>query len=266
MKALLFFLGALSFTINLFGQVGIGTTTPSRAAMLEVSSQTNAVGPYKGVMPPRVPNIAARDAINAGYVDFGLLVFVVDNGNGEGCLQIWDGDSWADISCITLASPVAWINEFHYDNIGIDVDEFIEIAGPAGLDLSTFSIELYSGGTSKQYSNTIFLSGIIPDQSNGIGTLSFNTPGLQNGPSDGFALIDSGIVLQFLSYEGTLTATDGTANGMTSIDVGVRESNSTTPLGHSLQLKGSGIQYSHFTWNEPSVASPGSINIGQTID
>jgi hypothetical protein len=46
---------------------------------------------------------------------------------------------------------------------------------------------------------------VIPNQLNGYGTLSVAIPGLQNGVSDGLALVDaSNKVIQFLSYEGVL--------------------------------------------------------------
>lgn len=58
-----------------------------------------------------------------------------------------------------------YINEFHYDNVGVDAGEFIEIAGPAGTDLSTFSLTLYNGATGALYDAPI-LSGTIPDEGN----------------------------------------------------------------------------------------------------
>ncbi|MDC7999879.1 hypothetical protein POV26_02420 [Aequorivita todarodis] len=245
-------------------QVGIGTTTPSTASMLEVSSTSDGGNTYKGFMPPRVPNIPARNAIIPNISDAGLLVFVMNNGNGQSCLQIWDGGVWNDIYCVTIPSPEIWINEFHYDNAGIDVGEFIEIAGPAGTDLSLYSLELYSGATGTNY-RTIALNGIIPDQSNGIGTYSFSTAGpFQNGP-DGIAIVKNGIVIQFLSYEGTFTATAGSANGITSTDIGVFE-NGSDPAGLSLQLKGTGNSYGDFIWNAPSAESPGGLNGGQVIN
>lgn len=262
--AFLFFTVVLAAT-PVWAQVGIGTTTPSSKAMIEIASTSDGGGTYKGLMPPRVPSIAARDAINPGYADFGLMVYVVDLPNNRGVLQIWDGDSWEDITSTTLASPVAWINEFHYDNSGTDTGEFIEIAGPAGLDLSSYSIELYNGANGNTYGTTINLNGIIPNQSNGIGTLSFNISPIQNGNPDGFALIDSGTVLYFLSYGGSFTATNGTAAGMTSVDIGVSEP-ANTPVGQSLQLTGTGRQYHDFSWSAPAAESPGGINAGQTIN
>ena len=39
-----------------------------------------------------------------------------------------------------------WINEFHYDNDGGDTGEAVEVAGPAGTDLTDFQLVLYSDG------------------------------------------------------------------------------------------------------------------------
>ncbi len=220
-KFILLFCAGLSFT-NMIGQVGIGTINPTSSSMLEVSSQTNGVGPYKGFMPPRVPTIPARNSITPNISDAGLLIFLMNDGNGQSCLQIWDGGVWRDISCVTIPEPEIWINEFHYKNIGTDSGEFIEIGGPAGYDLSTCTIELYNGVTGTSY-ETISLNGIIPDQSNGVGTLSFlPAGGIQNGPADGIAIVKAGIVIQFLSYEGTFMATSGPANGINSTDIGCR--------------------------------------------
>ena len=157
-----------------------------------------------------------------------------------------------------------FINEFHYDNADTDEGEFIEIAGPAGTDLSGWQIVLYNGSNGKSY-ETINLSGQIDDEGNGFGALSFARAGIQNGSPDGFALVDStGSVVQFLSYEGVFDADDGPASGMTSVDVGVEEAG-TTPAGHSLQLSGTGTTSEDFSWSAPSTNSAGSINAGQTF-
>ncbi|NND62332.1 MAG: HYR domain-containing protein, partial [Flavobacteriaceae bacterium] len=157
-----------------------------------------------------------------------------------------------------------FINELHYDNSGGDVGEFVEIAGPAGTDLTGWTVELYNGSNGSLY-NTINLSGTIDDEGPGYGALSFLQAGIQNGAPDGLALIDNtATVVQFLSYEGAFTAISGTANGMTSTDIGVAET-SGTPVGSSLQLTGTGNMYGDFIWNAPSAESPGDINAGQTF-
>jgi|GEM_PF-893260 len=159
-----------------------------------------------------------------------------------------------------------WINEFHYDNTGTDVGEFIEVAGPAGVDLTPYSLVLYNGSNGLVY-NTMNLTGMIDDEGSGFGAVRFNYPtnGIQNGAPDGIALVKNGTtVLEFISYEGTFTANDGPAAGMTSVDVGVSE-NSGTPVGFSLQRTGMGSTGTDFMWTGPSDDSPGDINQMQHI-
>jgi len=170
------------------------------------------------------------------------------------------------IGLSNAAMADVFINEIHYDNSGSDVDEAIEVAGDAGTDLSGWSIVLYNGNNSQTY-NTINLSGLIPNQQDGFGTLNFilSSNGLQNGAPDGMALVDpADQVIQFLSYEGIITATNGPANGMTSTDIAVSESSS-TPVGHSLQLAGVGSQASDFSWEEASANTYDAVNTNQTF-
>ena len=164
------------------------------------------------------------------------------------------------------SSTSVFINEIHYDNASTDAGEAIEIAGPAGTDLTGWSIALYNGSpTQLNVYDTITLSGVIPDQQNGFGTLSFSRAGIQNGSPDGMALVDSSsAVVQFLSYEGSFTAVGGPANGMVSTDIGVTEGSS-TPVGDSLQLVGTGAVYEDFTWSAPAANTFGAVNTGQTF-
>ena len=164
------------------------------------------------------------------------------------------------------AQTTVFINEIHYDNAGSDTGEAIEIAGPAGSDLSGWSLVLYNGNGGAPY-NTIGLSTTIPDLGNGIGVVAVNLPsnGLQNGSPDGIALVDDTTVVQFLSYEGSFTAVGGPADGMTSEDIGVAESSS-TPVGDSLQLTGTGGSYEDFTWSGPVANTFDAANVGQTFE
>ena len=159
---------------------------------------------------------------------------------------------------------VLWVNEVHYDNDGGDTGEGVELAGPAGTSLAGWSLVLYNGNGGGVY-QTVALSGTVPDQQGGLGTVWTAVAGLQNGAPDGFALVDpAGAVVEFLSYEGTLTAADGPAAGLTSVDLGVAETGS-TPTGHSLQRVGEGATAADFAWAAPRSHSRGSINGGQTI-
>ena len=165
---------------------------------------------------------------------------------------------------VMAASPSVFINEIHYDNTGTDTGEAIEVAGPAGTDLTGWSIVLYNGNGGASY-NSDALSGLIPDIGGGFGVVVMNYPvnGIQNGAPDGIALVDAGnAVVQFLSYEGTFTAVGGPADGMVSVDIGVLEGGS-DPIGQSLQLTGTGTTYTDFTWSAPATATFGAFNNGQ---
>ncbi len=158
-------------------------------------------------------------------------------------------------------TPV-FINEIHYDNTGSDQDEGVEIAGPAGTNLSGWRVVLYNGNNGSSY-GTINLSGTIPDLDAGYGALWFPETGIQNGSPDGLALVDDiSTVIQFLSYEGSFTAIGGPANSITSQDIGVSEPGE---VGQSLQLSGTGTTYEDFTWQAPSAHTRDSINTSQTF-
>jgi PKD repeat protein len=169
-------------------------------------------------------------------------------------------------------SQNAWINEVHYDNAGTDADEFIEVViqNPGSYSLVNFSVVLYNGSNGASY-DTKTLDIFTVGASSGSYTFYYynytvNGFSIQNGAPDGMALVYQGTLIagQWLSYEGTMTATDGPANGLLSVDIMVAET-STTPAGQSLQLAGTGTGYSGFTWQPPATATPGQLNNGQTL-
>ncbi len=163
-----------------------------------------------------------------------------------------------------------FINELHYDDStpAGDVGEAIEVVATAGEDLSGYRLYLYNGSTPSAaavYANNAVPAGTASCGSARLATVNYPTNGLQNGPNDGIALVDaSGKVVQFLSYEGTITAAGGPAAGLTSQNLPVSETNSTAP-GTSLQLTGTGSQYAHFTWAESAGQTFGACNHGQTF-
>ena len=157
---------------------------------------------------------------------------------------------------------VVFINEFHYDNSSSDVNEGIEIVGTAETDLLGWDLVLYNGANGQSYA-TIPLSGTLANQSNGFGFNTVSFSGIQNGP-DGIALVNAeDTVVEFLSYEGSFTAVGGPADGLTSTDIGLRETTS-TPVGFSLQRTGTGTQASDFSWMLTN-DSFGAINAGQSF-
>lgn len=177
---------------------------------------------------------------------------------------------------LLLATGVAhaevFINEFHYDDSTSsgDTGEAIEVVATAGETLSNYRIYLYNGATATAavtYDNDPLPAGslVTCGAQVRIATLTYPTNGIQNGASDGFALVDgSGNVVQFLSYEGQIKASNGPAAGRTSSNLPVSETGSTTP-GTSLQLGGTGTTYSNFTWKPSATKTYNACNNGQSF-
>jgi len=160
---------------------------------------------------------------------------------------------------VTGGAPIptdVHITEIHYDNVGTDADEKIEVEGPAGTSLAGWSVVLYNGNGGASY-NTQTLSGTIPATcgARGVIVISYASNGIQNGSPDGMALVSPAGVVEFLSYEGTFAATNGPANGTTSTDIGVSEDpDNSVPAGQSLQRTTNG------TWSGPLTATFGACN------
>jgi PKD repeat protein len=164
----------------------------------------------------------------------------------------------------------AWINEIHYDNTGTDAGEFIEVViqNAGSYTLVNFSVVLYNGSNGMVYDTKtmdLFTAGTV---TNGFSFFYYPYPsnGIQNGAPDGMALVYQGTVIsgQWMSYEGAMTANDGPASGMVSVDIGVSEP-ADNPAGLSLQLSGSGAAYGDFIWQPPAEDTPGQLNINQTL-
>jgi len=185
-------------------------------------------------------------------VDVNGLVTAVAPGSAQ--IIAVSTNNKADTSVVTVnaAPPPSGLSdvrfsEIHYDNTGTDADEKIEIEGPAGGDLSGWKIILYNGDGGASYS-TVTLATSIPAtcDTRGVVVVSYAVNGIQNGSPDAFALINSaGQVVEFLSYEGTMTASNGPVQGLLSVDIGVSENSA--PVGRSLQRNGAGDWYGPYT-------------------
>lgn len=181
-----------------------------------------------------------------------------------------DHPDWVD--CVYLGTctagttqrePEIWINEIHYDNVGVDVDEFVELAGQFDENVNGWMLIAYDATTGRAY-DWLRLDGEFKNLLNGFGTKSFAFPDLNDG-AGGLALVTSGgIVKQFLSYGGSFTATNGACKGLVSADIGVSQ-NGATPVGSTLQLSGTGRRYAQFTWQPPAPETEGDPNINQVF-
>lgn len=162
----------------------------------------------------------------------------------------------APIAATTLAHAeitTPFISELHYDNASTDVDERVEITVPSGADITGWTVALYNGANGTVYNTT----NVPVPNDQGVAVITYPANGIQNGAPDGVSLVDAGgVAVQFISYEGVVTATAGPANGQTSTDINVFESGS-TPVGHSLQFVGG-------QWVGPKENTFGQLNDGGT--
>lgn len=166
---------------------------------------------------------------------------------------------------VATAQTDFWINEFHYDNAGVDLGEFVEVVGPSDFqDLSSLRLTLYNGGDGNPYGTAhtldTFTVGLHYD---GYTFYSKRISGLQNGAPDGMALDLNGTVLDTLSYEGSFLGASGPATGILFADIGLFQSD-TTPAGSALGWVG-GPARSNGSWNGLPEATPGDLNPGQWL-
>lgn len=146
-------------------------------------------------------------------------------------------------------APTVRITEIHYDNGGTDTGEAVEITGPAGMSLAGWSLVLYNGSNGASYHTAGLTALDAACGDRGVLVVNYPTNGIQNGSPDGMALVAAdGSVVEFLSYEGTLVATNGPASGLTSTDIGTSQSGnaSGTSLQRTTLTEWQGEQASNF--------------------
>jgi len=181
-----------------------------------------------------------------------------------------------------------WINEFNYNNdfLGYESDtqEFVEIAGPAGTDITGWQIQLWlSGGNYEQGASytyatyTITNSTVFANEHNGFGffiladvemgsydiplTITNTYQGDYSHISDGLSpsgirlLNEAGGEEQSLCYEGSLPQFTNVAP----------QEVYTFDDPYSIQLAGSGTGYTAFAWIHTNGMSPGAVNVGQSF-
>ncbi|GAB4294306.1 MAG: hypothetical protein Kow0098_15800 [Ignavibacteriaceae bacterium] len=155
------------------------------------------------------------------------------------------------------------INEFLYDGIQSEGNEFVEVVVPENFtELHLIHVYLYDGQSGEFYqANSLdeFIPGATDD---GLDYYYFlYETGLQNGSPDGIALTYNEQVVNnsFISYEGVFTASNGPAAGLISTDIGV-ETDSITPAGFGISLTGQGIYPDEFSWTDTLIATPGFPN------
>ncbi len=89
-----------------YSQVGINTTTPSPASVLDIESSSDGIN-FGGFMIPRV-TLAERNAIPVTAADDGLMVFLQEGTTR--CVQLYNGvdSQWENAYCMPVnQAPVA---------------------------------------------------------------------------------------------------------------------------------------------------------------
>ena len=159
----------------------------------------------------------------------------------------------------SLFGQNVFINEVNYIPSN---EQFFEISGPVGTDLSGWEVILYDA-IPEPY-DTISLNGEIPGMPGCNGIVVVDGAVLYTTPGSGMALVnDSGQLVQYITYgdENTgTTSTSGIINGVTSENIGTQLIDN-----QSLQLSGIGTTYSDFTWGLPGLATPDVINTNQVF-
>ena len=177
------------------------------------------------------------------------------------------------------ATIALWLNEIDYDNPGTDTNEWIELAGSAGLELAPFEIVLVNQNGDEYGAFDLAPADFtFPDEDAGIGFFvigavptelgvaadytpaAWNANEIQNGPGDAILLrrkLD-GKPFHLLDYEGQ--------NPETAEDQCTALADAATTAASLFLAGGPARQCSGFAWtNPPGAASPGSCNPGQTL-
>jgi DNA/RNA endonuclease G (NUC1) len=255
--------GTGHYVIGEVGPIATVSVTPSNATVFQTAQQQFSAAAFDAAGNRVMTATFTWSSTEKASVDASGLATGLQPGDATITATAPNGRSGSASLHINEppAVPPVRISEIHYDNVGDDVGEAIEIEGPAGTDLTGWQIVLYNGNGGASYGITRTLTGTIRATcgDRGVVFVSYLPNGIQNGDRDGIALVDAaGKVVELLSYEGTFTAVGGPANGTISTDIGVSESSSTSE-GRSLQRNAVGL------WQAPAIWTFGACNSAGTL-
>jgi hypothetical protein len=173
------------------------------------------------------------------------------------------------------------INEIDYDQIGADTAEFVEVYNGTGspVNLANLALVFIDGSNSGTYLSVNLGPGslpaggyvvvasaavVVPAPSIKITTAA----AIQNGAPDGVALVDltvaQPVLLDVLSYEGSITAASITGFGVASLVEGTpfAAADSNTKVGSLSRLpNGSDTNNAASDWAFSNTPSPGAPNV-----
>jgi len=175
--------------------------------------------------------------------------------------------------------PAVWINEVEYNDPSIDDEEFIELCGVAGTDITGWKVQLVNGNNGSNYSEFVVGSQIgsfvFTNEQNGFGfyvlasSSSVGVPNvdetmtgedIQNGDDDAIRITKAdGTQIHFLAY-----------NSKSAMDYEYGLPNDLTPLedlpiqSNTLSKVGIGVDEPDFDWDNV-LQTPGIINTDQVL-
>ena len=150
-----------SVTLTVVGSVATVTVSPATFSVTVGATKTFAATALDSDGQPAStnitwssldPNIATIDAASglATAKAAGTVTIRATSSNGktgDASLTVTSADNGPIVPTTTFVS------EFHYDNIGTDANEAIEIESPAGTSFTGWSLVLYDGATGNPYTN-----------------------------------------------------------------------------------------------------------------
>ena len=161
-----------------------------------------------------------------------------------------------------------FINEIHYDNIGIDTNEGIEICAHVTENMNQLCVLFYNGKNGLIYKTSYLSDFEIGSVYNEIEVKLYFLvcSGIQNGGiyGDGMALIKDNAVLEFISYETSFCAKEGPCENLVSTNINVFQTNKTQE-GTSLQKVGIGRHSADFRWVGSRTENFGELNSDQVF-
>jgi hypothetical protein len=197
---------------------------PTQCRRREVAVSWNITGPKGDKGDPGEPGAPGAAGPAGPKGDPGTVVSGLGTLNGVPCVAADDAAGEikvttaanGDVALTCIAEETAslpppppssgqarlMINEVDYDQVGTDVDAFVEIhnAGDAAVELANVDLVAVNGGDSAEYARAQ-LTGTLA--AGGHVAVAIE---LQNGAPDGLALLDGSTLLDALSYEGGITA------------------------------------------------------------
>ena len=231
-----------------------------------------------GLIPATVPVSAGTNTATFTYTDSGTETNIT--------LSATLGNSIATAS-LTIVPPDTnrlVINEVDYDNIGTDVNEFVEIfnSSPTAMNLANLALIFVNGANNLEYrrvnlSGTLAAQGYLVVASSTVTvapgatviTFAGASDNIQNGPPDAVVLFDTvnHRVVDALSYEGAVTAAvltgeTGVFNLVegTMLPLSAADSNS---LNESLIRQPNGLDTDDASsdWRLTTTPTPGAANV-----